>query len=74
MGQIRIMAKEKVISDVREIINNKMDSEGRALSWLAEKTGINYNTLYSCIKRRIFPLSQDNLDKINKALETDYSL
>jgi len=68
------MAKEKTISDVRDIINNKMEAEGRALSWLAEKTGINYNTLYSCIKRKIFPITQESLDKINKALETDYSL
>lgn len=51
----------------------KMDNEGRQLSWLSDKTGINYNTLYSVLRRRIFDLSQDNLNKINQALETDFT-
>ncbi len=68
------MPKEKIAADVRDVINNKMTSEGRALSWLSDKTSINYNTLYSCIKRKIFPMSQENLDKINEALETDFKL
>jgi lambda repressor-like predicted transcriptional regulator len=65
---------KQIALDVRVIIMDKMDNEGRALSWLADKTGINYNTLYSILKRRIFPLSEDNLNKINKALETDFVL
>jgi len=66
------MAKEKIATDVRETIMNKMDNEGRSLVWLAEKTGINYNTLHSCIKRKLFTLSEENLEKINKALGTDF--
>lgn len=68
------MAKEKIAEDVRQIIMNKMDSEGRTLQWLANETDINYNTLHSCIKRLLFSLSQENLEKINKALETDFTL
>ena len=68
------MAKEKVVEDVRDTIMNKMEGEGRSLKWLSDKTEINYNTLHSCISRKLFTLSQENLDKINEALETDYSL
>jgi len=70
------MAKsnQPVTQDVRVIIMEKMDNEGRQLSWLSDKTGINYNTLYSVLRRRIFDLSQDNLNKINQALETDFTL
>lgn len=68
------MAKEKVINDARELIMQKMDAEGRTLQWLSEKTDINYNTLHSCIKRKLFTLSEENLKKINKTLETDFSL
>ncbi len=69
------MAKsnQPVTQDVRVIIMEKMDNEGRQLSWLSDKTGINYNTLYSVLRRRIFDLSQDNLNKINQALETDFT-
>lgn len=68
------MAKEKIVDDPRILIDNKMEAEGRTLSWLSQKTEINYNALYSCIKRRIFPLSQENLDKINDVLETEFTL
>lgn len=66
------MSKEKVITDVRELIMNKMEEEGRTLVWLSERTEINYNTLHSCLKRKLFVLSLDNLDKINKALGTNF--
>ena len=66
------MDNEKTIIDVRDAIMNKMDSEGRSLQWLADTTGINYNTLHSCIKRKLFNLSADNLMKINFALETNF--
>lgn len=68
------MAAPKIITDVRDQIMNKMDSEGRTLTWLSEKTDINYNTLHSCLKKKHFLLSQENLDKINEALATDYTL
>lgn len=72
MSKRKEMPKEKVVADPRELIMNKMEEEGRTLTWLAEKTEINYNTLHSCIKRKLFTLSQDNLDKINEALGTNF--
>lgn len=66
------MEEEVTTTDVRQIIMNKMDREGRTLQWLSNETGINYNTLHSCIKRLLFSLSQENLEKINKALGTTY--
>jgi hypothetical protein len=68
------MDEEIITPDTRELIMNKMDSEGRTLQWLAGTTKINYNTLHSCIKRKLFSLNQENLDKINEALETDFTL
>ena len=66
------MAKEKVLTDVRDIIMDKMKSEGRALSWLSREAQISYDTLYSCLRDKKFSLSDDNLGKINKALGTTY--
>lgn len=66
------MAKEKVLTDVRDIIMHKMNSEGRVLTWLQEKTKIPYDTLYSCLKKKLFSLSQENLSKINQALGTNF--
>lgn len=66
------MAKEKVLSDVRDIIMEKMNSEGRVLTWLAEKTDISYDTLYACLKKKLFSLSDDNRAKINEALGTEF--
>lgn len=68
------MGKSKIAIDTRDVISKKMEDEGRTLVWLAAKTGYNYNTLHSCIKRKLFNLSQEMLDKCNKALETDYEL
>lgn len=66
------MAKEKVAEDVRDIIMNKMEEEGRTIVWLADRTKINYNSLHSCIKRKLFNISQEYLDKINEALGTNF--
>tara|TARA_R110000868_G_scaffold106444_3_gene291933 strand:- start:1827 stop:2036 length:210 start_codon:yes stop_codon:yes gene_type:complete len=66
------MAKEKVIDDVRDVIMEKMNSEGRVLTWLSNTTEISYDTLNSCLKRKLFSLSQENLEKINKALGTSF--
>jgi len=66
------MAKEKVIEDVRDVIMAKMKNEGRVLTWLADRSGISYDTLYSCLKKKFFSLSEENLSKINKALGTDF--
>ena len=66
------MAKEKVLTDVRDLIMHKMKSQGSTLTWLQLKTKIPYDTLYSCLKKKLFSLSDDNLSKINTALGTDF--
>lgn len=68
------MAKTKELTDVRDIILHRMKSEGRTLAWLSRFTGISYDTLFSCLKNKMFNLSQENLDKINEALGTDFTL
>lgn len=66
------MGKTKIEPDVRDLIMAKMTGEGRMMSWLSEMTDIPYDTLYSCLKKKSFMLSDDNLNKINEALETDF--
>lgn len=68
------MPVENVTHDVRELIMVKMDNEGRTIQWLSDKTGINYNTLHSLIKRKLFSMSQENLNKINEALEENFTI
>lgn len=68
------MAKTKELTDVRDIILQRMSSEGRSLTWLSMATEISYNTLISCLKKKLFSLSEANLSKINKALGTDFKL
>lgn len=70
---LKTMAKEKVATDVRDLVLQKMTLEGRTMQWLATKTKINYNTLHSCIKRKLFILSGANLRKINTALGTSFT-
>ena len=66
------MAKAKQLTDVRDLIMHKMTSEGRAMTWLQLKTEIPYDTLYSCLKKELFSLSDENLTKINAALGTNF--
>lgn len=68
------MPVENVTNDVRELIMVKMDNEGRTIQWLSDKTGINYNTLHSLIKRKLFSMSQENLNKINEALGENFTI
>lgn len=65
------MSKKEVL-DIRDEILNKLKEIERPLSWLSKKTGIPYPTLYSVFKQRIFNLSDENKQKINKALDTNY--
>lgn len=58
--------------DTRAAILQKLDELERKLPWLAEKTGISYDTLYHCIVRESFNISYFNLETINKVLQTDY--
>jgi hypothetical protein len=62
--------KEKL--DIRDEILNKLKEIDRPLAWLSKKTEIPYPTLYSVFKQRIFNLSDENKQKINKALDTNY--
>lgn len=64
----------KTLVDVRDEIMGHLKSIERTLSWLARKTNLNYATLYSCFVQKTFNLSQDNLNKINRVLKTDYTL
>jgi predicted transcriptional regulator len=58
--------------DVRDAILLHLDKIERTLAWLSDKTEIPYPTLYSVFKQRTFVLSDKNLGKINKVLETDF--
>ncbi len=62
--------KEKV--DVRDEIVAWLDDNDRSMAWLAEKTGINYNTLYSILKQKIIKLSAARLESINNFLCTKF--
>ena len=66
------MANVKLKLDVRDMIMLKMTTEGRTLTWLAEAADIPYDTIYGCLKKKLYMLSDRNLAKINKALETDF--
>ena len=61
--------KEK---DVRDEIMNWLDVNERSMAWLAEKTGINYNTLYAILKQKVMKLSAARLQLINNFLATKF--
>lgn len=58
--------------DLRDVIMDKMNREGRTLAWLAKEMEINYNTLYSVLIHKTISLSDHNKGKINEVLGTDY--
>ena len=58
--------------DVRDDIIEHLNLIERRLSWLSTKTEIPYHTLYSVFKKKMFVLSDRNLAKINRVLETDF--
>jgi predicted transcriptional regulator len=60
--------------DVRIEIANYIDSTGRKLTWLADETGIPYNTLYAILKLKTTQLSKDRLVLINQSLQTKFKL
>lgn len=63
------MENEKTVID--EIVDH-LESIERPMSWLSEKSEIPYPTIYALLKQRLFALSEKNLEKINKALGTDF--
>lgn len=67
------MSKQEVIeTDVRDLISDYLKEDERSLRWLSEKSGIPYGTMYSCFTQRLFKLNEDNLEKINTALGTNF--
>lgn len=65
------MATEEII-DVRDAIMEHIKADDRSLAWLAEKTGINYNTAYSTFSQKVIKLTDEKLSKINEVLGTDF--
>lgn len=63
---------EVVKRDVRDDILAHLDNDDRSMVWLSEKTGINYNTLYSILKQRLIKLSSERLKLINDVLGTKF--
>ncbi len=58
--------------DIRDEILDHLESIERPLAWLSNKTEIPYATLYSVFKQKNFALSDSNLAKINRVLDTDF--
>jgi hypothetical protein len=68
------MAKKETIVDVRDLIEDKLREMERSLAWLSRQTKIPYNTMYSNFRHRLYQVSQENLNKINEVLNTDFTL
>ena len=63
---------EVITCDTRCQIMQHLQKIERRLAWLSEKSEIPYATLYSVFVKRTFALSDRNLAKINRVLETDF--
>ena len=72
MGQSQKFMEKKPPQDVRDAILLHLEEIERPLSWLSDKTEIPYPTLYSVLKQRTFAMSDKNIGKINKVLDTDF--
>lgn len=72
MGQSQKFMEKKPPQDVRDAILLHLEEIERPLSWLSDKTEIPYPTLYSVLKQRTFAMSDRNIGKINKVLDTDF--
>ena len=59
--------------DVRDEVLDHLKAIERPLSWLSTKADINYSTVYSVLKQRTFKFSEENLNKINNALGTNFT-
>lgn len=58
--------------DVRDLIVKHLEDDDRSLMWLHDKTDIPYGTLYSCFTQRLFKVNEENLQKINTVLGTNF--
>jgi hypothetical protein len=59
-------------SNVKDDILLYLQEIERPMSWLSRKTEVPYGTLYAIFIQRIMNLSDKNLAKINKVLDTDF--
>ena len=64
--------EKNTTQDVRDAILLHLEQIERPLSWLSDKTEIPYPTLYSVLKQRTFSMSEKNIVKINKVLDTNF--
>jgi hypothetical protein len=62
----------KVKTSIKDEILLYLETEERNLAWLSRKTDIPYGSLYSIFIHRIMVLSDSNLAKINRSLNTDF--
>jgi predicted transcriptional regulator len=69
---LKLFMEKETKLNVKDAILLHLEQIERPLSWLSDKTEIPYPTLYSVLKQRTFSLSEKNLEKINKVLETDF--
>lgn len=68
------MATKKA-TDVRDEILAYLEKIKRPLAWITgDNTGIPYSAIYSIFTQRTYGLSEENLKKINKFLNTDFKL
>lgn len=66
------MKNSSEVVDTRELILKKLEDEERSLSWLSRKANIPYDTLTSYFTRKLRPVSEKSLIKINAALGTTF--
>jgi hypothetical protein len=59
-------------SNIKDDILLYLQEIERPMSWLSRKTEVPYGTLYAIFIQRIMNLSDKNLAKINKVLDTDF--
>ncbi len=68
------MSTKEKKADVHKSIRKKLIELERSLMWLSKKTNINYHGLYSCLIRRHYDITENNLNKINEVLQTDFKI
>jgi hypothetical protein len=77
-GKLLLMEVKDTIMDNRdELVDKiwlKLEEIERPLFWLAEKTGINYNTLYGIMRQKTTKISDKYLPSINEILDTDFKI
>lgn len=57
--------------DNRDTVLASLKEMERGVAWLARKADIPYGTLYYCLVKKQFKLSDANLQKINSAFEKE---